>query len=208
MNTVFVFLGKSGVGKDTLFNLIIKDLQYLTKIVPITTRPIRPGEENGKDYRFVTDEQFQKMIRDNELLEHRKYTVKNVDDTDTYWYYGHPSGKNERYSALIGTPEVCNSLHKNPDIYVIPIYINVADDERLYRMIKRETQSSEPNYRELIRRYNQDNIDFSSDIMYHNLLIGEDHLEVINIDTDYAYNKIKNFINSVIERMELRARYK
>lgn len=202
MNTVFVFMGKSGVGKDTIFHKIMKEMQYLTRIVPITTRPPRPGEIDGKEYKFVTNEEFQRMIDDNEILEYRIYKVKNQDDSNAYWYYGHPSGKNEKYSALIGTPEVCENLHRNSYIYVVPIYIDIPDDERLYRMITRESQSPEPNFRELIRRYHQDNIDFSANVIYGKLLNTQNNLVVSNMNIDNAVNTIRDFITRYIERSE------
>ncbi|GLJ47881.1 hypothetical protein SUGI_1011110 [Cryptomeria japonica] len=67
---VIVISGPSGVGKDA----VIKRLQQVRKgihfVVTATTRAMRPGEIDGKDYYFVSKDEFQSMIDKNELLEH------------------------------------------------------------------------------------------------------------------------------------------
>ena len=47
--------GKSGSGKDSVYTRILEETN-LNPIIPYTTRPRRPFEENGKDYHFVSDE--------------------------------------------------------------------------------------------------------------------------------------------------------
>ncbi len=67
---LLVISGPSGVGKDaTLKELKLRDLP-LHYVITATTRLPRVGEEDGKDYFFYTKEEFEQMIKDNELLEH------------------------------------------------------------------------------------------------------------------------------------------
>lgn len=79
---LIVLSGPSGVGKGTvrksLFSQPGNDFQYS---VSMTTRQPRPGEINGKDYFFVSKEEFEQHIREGQMLEYAKY----VDN-----YYGTP----------------------------------------------------------------------------------------------------------------------
>jgi guanylate kinase len=66
---LFVVSAPSGAGKTTLCKMICERLDNLVYSVSYTTRPARPGEENGRDYFFVDEEEFDKMVRDGEFLE-------------------------------------------------------------------------------------------------------------------------------------------
>jgi len=66
---VFVISAPSGTGKTTLIREILKRVPGLTYSVSYTTRPPRPGEVDGVDYRFVTREQFLEMVKKGEFLE-------------------------------------------------------------------------------------------------------------------------------------------
>ena len=68
---LIVVSGPSGVGKDTVLQLMKERGKLLFHfVVTATTRPIREGEVHGKDYFFVSSDEFAKMIEDNELLEY------------------------------------------------------------------------------------------------------------------------------------------
>jgi guanylate kinase len=79
---LIVLSGPSGVGKGTvrkaLFNMPGHNLEYS---ISMTTRKQRPGEVNGKDYYFVSREEFEQRIKDGKFLEHAEF-VGN--------YYGTP----------------------------------------------------------------------------------------------------------------------
>ena len=79
---LIVLSGPSGVGKGTVRKAIFdqpgNDFQYS---ISMTTRKPRPGEVNGKDYFFVSKEEFEQKIQAGEMLEYSKY----VDN-----YYGTP----------------------------------------------------------------------------------------------------------------------
>ena len=69
---MFVLSSPSGAGKTTLSRQLLKEETGITLSVSVTTRPPRPGEVEGKDYYFVTEEKFQKMAESGELLEHAR----------------------------------------------------------------------------------------------------------------------------------------
>lgn len=68
---LIVVSGPSGVGKDTVLHLMEeRGDQPFHFVVTATTRPIREGEVHGKDYFFISSDEFAKMIEDDELLEY------------------------------------------------------------------------------------------------------------------------------------------
>ena len=79
---LIVLSGPSGVGKSTAVAEVRKSYPNLQFSVSATTRPIRPGEEEGKSYYFLTREEFEALRDRGELLEHAEY-VGN--------YYGTPA---------------------------------------------------------------------------------------------------------------------
>lgn len=68
-----LFSGPSGVGKDTLLELLAKLRPQLQRSVSLTTRKPRAGEVDGVDYFFVSPAQFQEMLQDGGVLEFAQY---------------------------------------------------------------------------------------------------------------------------------------
>ena len=73
MPTVFVITGPSGVGKGTLIRLLRERMPELELSVSATTRRPRPGETQGVDYWFLTDEEFEKRIAAGDFVEWAEY---------------------------------------------------------------------------------------------------------------------------------------
>jgi guanylate kinase len=67
---LIVISGASGVGKDTVARLLMEHGGDFYFVVTATTRPPRPGEVHGKDYFFVSHDEFARMIEEDELLEY------------------------------------------------------------------------------------------------------------------------------------------
>ena len=65
-----ILSGVSGAGKDTIKRELIKREENIVTIPSITDRPIRDGEVEGGTYHFVSTEEFEKMIENNELYEY------------------------------------------------------------------------------------------------------------------------------------------
>ena len=136
-----VISGPSGVGKGTvrkaLFSMPNHNLVYS---VSMTTRPMRPGEQEGVDYYFVSREEFEKRIEEGKFLEHAEF-VGN--------YYGTPLDKvNERLEAgneVVLEIEVEGALQvkrKVPEC--VMIFIVPPGKQALYdRLRKRGTECEE-----------------------------------------------------------------
>ena len=69
---MLVLSSPSGAGKTTISRRIMEQDSNMTMSVSVTTRPRRPGEENGRDYHFVDPTEFNLMVNRQELLEHAK----------------------------------------------------------------------------------------------------------------------------------------
>ena len=78
---IIVISGFSGVGKGTVMKELIKRYDQYALSISATTRSPRPGEVNGREYFFVSNEEFQKLIKEDGLIEYAGY----VDH-----YYGTP----------------------------------------------------------------------------------------------------------------------
>lgn len=79
---LIVVSGPSGVGKGTLVKELLRRMPELALSVSVTTRPPRAGEEDGVHYYFRTEEQFQEMVENGDLLEYAQFV--------TGLYYGTP----------------------------------------------------------------------------------------------------------------------
>ena len=163
MGKLFVFMGKSASGKDTLYREIMKRHREIKKVIPYTTRPIRAGETEGEEYHFVTVEQLREMEREGKVVECRCYeTVKGP------WYYftaddgqiDFGSGDSCLISTLEGFEKIRDYYGRNQ---VVPLYIEVPAIERMRRSLERESQQESPCVAEVCRRYLADEKDFSEE---------------------------------------------
>lgn len=78
---LIVISGPSGCGKDTVVKEVLKTNPNAWLSVSCTSRKPRPGEVNGKDYFFLSRDEFEKKIADGDLLEYAEYAEN---------YYGTP----------------------------------------------------------------------------------------------------------------------
>ena len=165
MNKIFYIMGKSGTGKDSMFNLFMNDIKTgmfldydcgnIKPLVMNTTRPKRDGEINGETYNFVTEEQMRKDIDDNKVVEMRSYNT-----IDGVWYYYTSTDninlKECSYIATSGTPTSYEEMKKVYGDSMVPIMMLVEKDERFLRLVEREKRQKNPNYVELCRRFLSD----------------------------------------------------
>lgn len=67
--TLFIVTAPSGAGKTSLVNELLHQIKNLLVSVSHTTRPIRPGESNGKNYHFIDERRFLSMLSNGDFLE-------------------------------------------------------------------------------------------------------------------------------------------
>jgi guanylate kinase len=71
---VFVITGPSGVGKGTLIEQLLGRVPELELSISATTREPRPGEVDGREYHFLSPEEFRRRIESGDFLEHASYS--------------------------------------------------------------------------------------------------------------------------------------
>ena len=74
MPKVFVITGPSGVGKGTLIRGLLARAPELELSVSATTRPPRPGERDGVDYHFLSEDEFERRLAAGDFIEHATYS--------------------------------------------------------------------------------------------------------------------------------------
>lgn len=190
---VFYIVGKSSVGKDTIYK-ILKNKLDVKPYVLYTTRPIRTGEENGIDYNYLTKDEMEKYINkpESKVIEYRIYNT--VYGPWTYATILDKQFEGEKDLLMEGTLESYNSIKKyfeeNMKVNVIPIYIEVDDGIRLERALKREMQQEKPKYEELCRRFLADSKDFSEEKIIESGI----NKRFKNIDMNTCVDEIINYI--------------
>ena len=161
MGKIYCVMGKSSSGKDSIYHEIMeKGALGLKPIIPYTTRPIRDGEQDGREYHFCTEDTVQRLQDEGRIMELRAYnTVYGV------WKYFTVDDERinlSKYNYLyIVTLEGYTKIREyfGAD-RVVPIYIEVEDGERLMRAIAREQKQDVPKYEEMCRRFLADSADF------------------------------------------------
>lgn len=137
---MLVLSSPSGAGKSTISRALLEKHPDLTMSVSATTRPMRPGEIEGKDYYFIDTQTFEEMVENGQFLEHAK-----VFDN----YYGTPRAPVE--AALKGGKDVLfdvdwqgtQQLRQNARDDLASIFILPPSVEELERRLYARAQDPE-----------------------------------------------------------------
>ncbi len=164
-----VISGPSGAGKGTIIDELLKINHQIHLSISMTSRPIRGKEQNGKEYYFVTREEFEQKIQENEFLEYAEYSGN---------YYGTPRGKINEYlnegKDVILEIEIQGALkikEKIPE--ALFIFIMPPSMEELKRRLKnRKTETEEKMLIRFQRAYEEIN-----EVTKYNYVILNDDLE-------------------------------
>jgi len=130
---MLVLSSPSGAGKSTISRALLEKHDHLSMSVSATTRPIRPGEEDGKDYFFVDQARFDEMVEADEFLEYATVFGQS---------YGTPRGPvedamNHGHDVLFdvdwqGTQQLKQSAHEElVSIFILPPSLEELE-KRLY----------------------------------------------------------------------------
>lgn len=181
MYKVVTLSGKAGAGKDRLMREVRKIMPELHEIISCTTRPRREGESDGVHYHFLTHEEFSERLNNGTMVE---ATVFND------WCYGTCLEHMSEDGVNIGVynPEGVSILQCMPEVKVYPIFIDASDKTRLLRQLNRETN---PNVKEIIRRFGADEEDFSPsnliDIDFKMTIDNDGHYGLYQLSEELAY---------------------
>lgn len=186
MSRIFVVMGKSSSGKDTIFSELRQKTELRLKtVVMYTTRPMRKGETEGKEYFFTDEKQVENFEKNGKIIELREYnTVYGI------WKYftvddGQIDMSGDENYIIIGTLEVYEKFVRyfGKDM-VYPIYIEIDDGVRIRRALEREEKQEIPKYAEMCRRYLADEEDFSEDKLKEAGITKRYHNDVLQVCVD------------------------
>ncbi len=170
MSRIMFIMGKSASGKDHIYQSLLEDKDLkLGTVTLYTTRPMREGEVDGREYFFVDDKKASELEMAGKIIELRAYNTQ----LGIWKYFTVDDGQIDLESGqdylVIGTLEAYEMYvkHYGKD-QIVPIYIEVDDDIRLIRAIERERKQKNPRYDELARRFLADCDDFSEEKLAKN----------------------------------------
>ena len=164
---IVIISGFSGVGKGTVVKELMKNFDHYALSVSMTTRNPRDGEEHGVNYYFVTNEVFEKMIKEDGFLEHAGY----VDH-----YYGTPRAFVEENIAngtdVILEIEVQGAMQikKDHPESVLIFVTTPSAREMARRLIGRKTETKE----QILGRFKKAVIEADEMKQYDYIVINDD----------------------------------
>ena len=182
---LFILSSPSGAGKSTIARMLLEQDKHIASSVSVTTRPPRPGEIDGKDYHFIDEAEFHRLVEDNALLEWAKVFGH---------YYGTPKaqvkqGLREGQDFLFDIDwQGTQQLYQRAEGDVVRVFILPPSLEELHRRLRsRNTDSEEVIAGRMARA--QDEISHWD---------GYDFV-VINDNVENCFEKVRQILNS--ERM-------
>ena len=182
-NKVLVLTAMSNVGKDTVLNELVKKHNF-RNFISHTSRPMRPNEVEGKEYFFLTKDEFLNKANNGHFVETRHYftTVNGLRDV---WYYGLSKAQVENRDKpccvildKLGAEEFAEYIGAEN---VVLIYLEVDKEIARQRNIKREDYDET----EFERRWRSDSKSFK----------GIEELAHSSINTD---RELKDIVEDVL----------
>ena len=126
MYKVIALIGKAGSGKDTFLHEAIDSPFMLNEIISCTTRPPRDNEIEGKNYYFLSKQDFLDNVKNNKMLEWTEFND---------WFYGTPLFALDENKINIGVfnPAGIKALKNREDVNLKVFLIETSDKQRLIR---------------------------------------------------------------------------
>jgi len=146
-NNIFIISAPSGAGKSTLIHLLLAQIPSLFFSISHTTRAARPGEREGVDYFFISQEKFEEMIHTNQFLEWAKVHGS---------YYGTSREMLERSASdgrdlildidVQGAAQVRKALPQALSVFILPPSYEILRS----RLMQRQKDSAEQVEKRLV----------------------------------------------------------
>ena len=175
----------SGAGKTTLVKLLSKSRDFYTSISHTTRKP-RNNEEEGKDYYFVNNDQFQNLIKKKEFLEYANVFSHLYGTTKTPVIKNLENSKNVVFDIdWQGTEQI---KKKNLEYKLLTLFVLPPSKKALFNRLSNRDMKDKLIVDERMKEFNKDILHWKS----------YDHV-VINDDLQRCFNEICELIDSFID---------
>ena len=183
-----VLSSPSGAGKTTLVKKIAQENNFKISI-SYTTRKSRTNEANGKDYFFISEEEFKSLIKNKEFLEYAKVFGNYYGSSKSQVFENLNKGENVIFDIdWQGTEQI---KKQKLNYKLITFFILPPSKSELFNRLKNRDMKDKNIVEERMKQFNEDikqweNYDFV----------------VINDDLEKCYNEIIRFINEKIKNLD------
>ena len=180
-----VLSSPSGAGKTTLVNLLSKKNKFFISISHTTRRP-RQNEQNGKDYYFVEDQEFKRLIKNDEFLEYAKVFNNFYGTSRTPVIQNLEKNRNVIFDIdWQGADQIKN---KKLDYKLITFFILPPSKKILFERLTNRDMKDKLIVDERMKQFDRDVLHW----------INYDYV-VVNDDLNECFNKIQNLIEAEIK---------
>ncbi len=200
---IVILSSPSGAGKTTLVKKIAQEKKFEISISHTTRKP-RTNEENGKDYFFVSEEEFKNLIKNEEFLEYAKVFENYYGSSKKKVFEKLNNGENVIFDIdWQGTEQI---KEQNLNYKVISIFILPPSKLELFNRLKNRDMKDKNIVEERMKQFNKDiehwkNYDFvaiNDDLENcYNEIIGYIEKKIKNFDISYDKNDILNHIQKL-----------
>ena len=175
---LFVYSGPSGVGKGTLKEKLIEEFgDQLAFSVSATTREIREGEKHGRDYFYISRQEFESRIENNNFLEYAEYSGNLYGTPREYVESMLASGKHVLLEIEVqGANQVMERVPDCVSVFILP-----PDLEELERRLRGRGTESEESVRMRIEKARWE---VTQAPRYRH--------QIVNADVDTAYAQLRD----------------
>ena len=136
---IYIISAPSGSGKSTLVNELLKLVSNLEFSISYTTRGLRGSEQNGKQYHFITREEFERMIRAGEFLEHANFDGNYYGTARSFLKEAGQKGHDLLLDIDVqGAEQIKRNLTDAVSIFVLP-----PDRKTLERRLRNRSEDAE-----------------------------------------------------------------
>ena len=177
--TLYVFSAPSGAGKTSLVKALLEKTDSIGVSVSHTTRDPRPGEENGKDYNFVSQDDFKTLIEQSAFLEHAQ-VFDNFYGTSQIWVESELAAGRDVILEIDwqGAEQIRQQMPETVTVFILP-----PSREELHSRLTGRGQDSE----ETIERRMRDAV---SEMSHYN----EFDYIIINDDFELALEQLRSVV--------------